>query len=217
MTVHLNAAISAEIRSAVAGYSLYNGGPGVNYKGSKAAYVVNITVLDRSTMTYDPSTGLYIPTPLTEGLIVQRGLGDGPAGVWSGVSGFIDIVRDPKKILADDDFDPIANTIRAELSEECGLSQEDIEAITLHLGRRYEAPWPTGVLHVLPAVGVFVGSNKPTIQVDGNEVTAYAWKQLHHIARHDNLSSGYRESTLPSALLGLGLQEATVQRLFVAA
>lgn len=215
MTVHLNADISAEIRNAVAGYKPYKGGPGVNYKGSTAAYVVNITVLDGSTMTFNPSTGLYAPTPFTEALIVQRGLGDGPAGVWSGVSGFIDVVRDPK--IADDIFDPIAYTIQTELTEECGLSPQDIAAIAVRLGRRYEAPWPTGVLHVITAVGTFAGATKPPIQVDGVETTNYAWMPLHQIAAHNNLSPGYRESTLPNALLGLGLQEPDVQRLFVAA
>lgn len=213
-TSHLDKAASSEIRAAVAGLPLYNCGPGVDYTNAPVAYTASTVLMHGPTLQRNPRTGRPTPTTDTEILIVQRGSGDGVHGSWSGVSGYIDKVKDPAGKIRDDDFDPVAHTAHAEMSEECGLSPDDAGKVTLGMGTRFTEPRRNGgTLHVLPVSGVYAGDEKPAMAVDGREVVDYRWVRLGEVSQLEGLSPGFITQTLPGVLEGLGLEQAEIQRI----
>lgn len=194
MTRHLDSSITREIRGTVKGLPLYKGGPGVDYSSSPVAYAVNTTMvhIPRSDPVPDVPSAV---SSTTQALLVQRAAGDGVIGSWSGVSGYVDVVTDSEE------FDPIANTVRAELMEECNFPPELVAGLLLYLGERYCAPsYHGGILHVLPVLSVYLGTELPAVTVDPAELSNYAWVQLGHIHQLPGVDTGYLQDTLPRVL-----------------
>lgn len=225
---HLDPALSAEIRTTVGHLPPWPGDPtgrAINYSGAPVAYAVNVTLI-HGDMEWHPA-GVYLPTPKTKALLVQRASGEGKIDSWSGVSGFIDVLHDP--ILKDEGFDPIRYAVNNELQTECGMDPEKIQTIDLHvgalrrntslvnlaLGQRFEEPrfGGIGTLHVLPVLGICHGRRPPRIRPNPQELSAYEWVPLGNIAEQPNLSPGYLDSTLPNALRSLHLREQAIRSL----
>jgi hypothetical protein len=221
MPHHLNPALSAEIREAVGHLPLWPGDPtgrAIDYTNAPVAYAVNITLIHG--LRWDNAAGLHLPTPRTRALLVRRASGEGEIGSESGVSGFVDVLHHPN--LIDAAFDPVAAAVRDELQTEGNLNPTKINAIDLHLGavlrgvtfvnlmlgQQFEEQRFSGVgtIKVLPVLGVCHGRRPPRFRPNRTELTAANWVQLNLIARRPNLSPGYLENTLPSALGSLGLR-----------
>ncbi len=194
MTHHLDLSLTREIKEAVKGLPPYRGGPGVDYSQSPVAYAVNTTVVHIPGPA--PAAGLQsIISPTTRALLVQRAAGDGVIGSWSGVSGYVDVVADSEEL------DPVANTARAELMEECALPPELVNRLPLYLGERFNVPgYHGGVLHILPVLAVYSGAELPLITVDPAELSDYAWVQLRHVQQMPGIDAGYLLETLPRVL-----------------
>jgi len=185
---HLNAAISREIVANTRGLPLYRGGPGVDYTNAPVAYAVNATILHIP--GFDPAQPRRTPVrPDTPALLVQRASGDGIIGSWSGVSGYVDVV------IRRTDFDPIAQAVRTELVEECNLQPEVVAALPLYLGHRFSVGRPSGVLHVLPILGVFAGRQLPVIVPNPAELSGYTWAAFGRLPSVPGINPGYRDST----------------------
>jgi len=198
MSRHLNPELSAEIRENAIHLPPYKGGPAVSYKDADTAYAANVTVLHTP---YEGET-----TPQTEALIVKRGSSDGIRATWSGVSGYVDVMHDPAGKIPEEEFDPVAFAARKELVEECSFPKTALDALTLHLGKRFEEVRQHSILHVLPLLGVYVHDEKPVVTPDGVEVTDYDWVPLERIAdRAENLAPDYLTHTLPRALGARGI------------
>lgn len=226
MPQHLDRALSNEIRATVGHLPPYEGDPtgrAIDYTGSPVAYAVNVTLI-HGDMTWHPS-GLYLPSPQTKALLVRRASGDGIKDSESGPSGYIDILHDD--VLEDDAFDPVAYAGRVEPHQECGIPMKVMNTIDLHLGavlsygvnfalgRRFQEPrfGGHGINHIVPILGVCHGPKPPTIQLKQDELSAYDWVPLQEIPDRPNLSPGYLENTLPSALGSLGLRPQAIQKL----
>lgn len=226
MPKHLDRALSDEIRATVGHLPPWKGDPtgrAIDYTNAPIAYVASTTLI-HGDMQWHPA-GLYLPTRKTKALLVQRASGDGVKGSWSSVSGYIDVLHDPE--LTDEAFDPVLYAGRAEPHEECGISWKTMSAIELHLGsilsygvnltlgQRFEEPrfGGHGLSHIVTMLGVCHGSKPPAIHPNPKELGAYAWVPLEEIANRPNLSPGYLENTLPSALGSLGLRPEAIQEL----
>ena len=220
---HLNAELSREIRETVGQLPLYAGDPkgvAIDYTHSQVAYAVNVTLLVGHFRRH-PS-GVQLPTRETRAMLVRRASGDGKVGSWSGVSGYVDTLSDPERLLTNDAFDPVAYTARAELHEECGIAWEVVHAIDMYvgailrdginlaLGRRFEEARfaQHGVVNVLPLLGVC--HEEPAVELDPRELSESKWVSLGEIAQTPDLSPGYVQSTLPRALGALGLRDSAI-------
>lgn len=219
--------LSAEIRATVGHLPSWKGDPtgkAIDYTGALVAFAVNVTLLDGE-FTYD-SAGLYLPTPRTRALLVQRASGDGEEGSWSGVSGYIDALHHPQ--LTDEAFDPVAAAARSELHEEAGIPLEGTSTIDLHLGAVLRSEVVNlalglsfeetrfnghGKIRVAPILGMCYGPDLPPILLNPAELSDHAWVPLGEIANRPGLSRGYLENTLPNALGSIGLRPEAVQEL----
>ena len=226
MLQHLDPNLSKEIRATVGHLPPWEDDPtgrAINYKGSPVAYVASVTLI-HGHMRWHPA-GLWLPTPKTKVLSVQRASGDGVKGSWSSISGYIDNLHDPD--LTDEAFDPVAYTGRTEPHQECGIPLEVMSTIDLHLGsvlrygvnlslgKRFEEErfGGHGKCHVVTLLGMCYGPEPPAIQLNPEELSARAWVPLEEISDRPNPSPGYLENTLPSALGSLGLRPEAIQRL----
>jgi len=135
MLQQLDLTLSTEIRETVGHLRKYKGDPtgnAIDYTGAPIAYAVNVTLLHGG-MEWHPA-GLFLPTLRTKALVVKRASGDGVVDSESGVSGYIDVLHDPKSMLTDEAFDPVAYAARAELHEELGIAWDKMLTIGFHLG-----------------------------------------------------------------------------------
>lgn len=191
---------------------LYMGGPAVNYTKALHAYALNATLLHDALRTPDEVT-LHGPSKNAEILLVERAGGHGVVGSFSGVSGYIDTLRDPESKKPQEEFDPIWHTLQEEFRTECGipnLSDIDFRAGTPTVEARTITPG--AYITVVPLLGLCI--EKPEIVVDGIEVASYKWIGLEAIRRFDHrLARGYRNVTLPAALGAIGLQGEAFSRL----
>lgn len=202
--------LAAEIRAATEGAEPYMGGPRIHYGKLRDAYAANVILM--CGLERNESTGLLVPSPDTEVLLVQRGSGDGVHHSWSGVSGYID---------RPDLEDPLHHTVTTELKEEAGISPEDSDNFGFyvgqlyHIGQRFGEPRRgDGTVHVIP-VAMTVG-HKPDVRPDGIEVVDHRWAQLGHIAAlggEISFSPGYLDNTLPNALAAFGMTRPEANRL----
>jgi hypothetical protein len=198
----LDAAISAEIIRVCNMLPRFGESTQADFTEAPEAFAVNVTLLHDPNLQKEPN-GTYALTASAQALLTQRGAGT-LANKWSGVSGFIGHSYDPDQPHAA--FDPIAYAARTELQEECCMTDQDLESITLHLGRRFTEPFGTrGTLHVMPLVGIWNAPEAPAITVDGQELIAAKWVPLSELVYHPDLTPGYAEFTVPHALGGLGL------------
>lgn len=216
MPRHLFPALAAEIRSNTAHLDPYidpktgKVGPGVDYRPAEFAYAGNITLF------HDPNMDGNTPSDQAEILQVKTPRsGDNAHERWSGVTGYIDVTRDPKGKISDHDFDPARYTAEHELEEECGIPiRLTRERIAFFAGRRFLSTSNNGKpVHVFPLIGVYRHILKPAIRPDPDEIAGLRWVPLRGAALQPDLSPNYAEGTLPNALHGLGISRANALKL----
>lgn len=195
--LYLDEVLNREIRAATRELPRWNGGPGVDYTHAPVAYAVNVTVV-RVRHPANPELTHQEPTAL----LVQRASGHGAIGTWSGVSGYIDTLLDPRQggnsRVRARHFDPVDYTIRTELEEECGLGVKAQAGMTFHLGERFQVQSHNGgKLHVVPVLAIYHSMLPPMIRLSLAELSAYQWVPRSKIAGVSNLNPGYRAHTLP--------------------
>lgn len=199
-----------EMRSVVAGQNLplYGEGPGVDYTDALVAYGVSIT-LGFSPVAH-PNADPYPINSNTRVLLVERGECDGPTGAWAAVSGYVDVMSDPKGELPDEAFDPVRYAIQQELEEECGI--HDQSGIEIRTAEPICVARDNGRLWLVPAFGI-CRMGRPNIRVDGLETTGFRWPRLGEIALRPNVFPGYVRNLLPKALGTCGLHQSRIYEL----
>jgi hypothetical protein len=224
MLQHLDGALSAEIRKTVGHLPPYPLDPNsVDYTNAPIAYAVNVTIL-HGNMQRHPM-GYRLPTPDTTALLVERAGGDGVKGSESGVAGYIGVLHDPEHKLTDEVFDPVGYAALEEPHSECGIRWKKMRTIGFHLGavvrgsaidmglgQRFAEPRYRGndndEVRIAPILGISNSWRRPKIRIKEDEVSKATWVPLRDIAKRPNLSPGYLDTTLPSALGSLLCPEA---------
>ena len=193
-----------------AGLKLYDGGPGVDYRGAPHSFALSATLL------YDPERPpedivRHGPSGAAEILLVERASGDGVIGSFSGVTGYIDVLKDPDE-NARGQFDPIEHTLWKEFSVECSMGRKAFELIKFYAGPPTVEPRSANPNHritVVPLLGL--NAERPKIVVDRKELASYKWVGLKAIKHTERLARGYKDLTLPSTLGAIGLKGAALR------
>jgi hypothetical protein len=225
---HLDYALSTEIRETVGHLPKWPGDPtgnAIDYTGAEVAYAVNVILLWGNMAMYQ---GRPIPTRQTLALLATRSSGEGKIGSVSGISGFVDTLHDPKKLLTDEAFDPVAYTAVTELGQELRIAPNVLSAIdirlgplirnagiNLALGRRFEETRHGGIgtLRLSPMLGLCHDDQPPEVGPDPKEISRVDWVPLGEAIRFPNLSDGFPDKTLPGALAASGLRDEAVIRM----
>lgn len=204
---------SAEAIEKTRGLPLYLGGPAVDYTNALHAYALSATLL-YDTERSPEDVLVHGPSKAAQVLLVERASGHGVVGSLSGVTGYIDnflgVDDSPKR----SSFDPIAFTLREELTTECGLTDPALEMIDFRAGvPTVEARTanPNALITVIPILGLCAA--RPDIIIDRRELASYRWTDLEEIRTTDKLSAGYRPTTLPSALGAIGMRPEAISKL----
>lgn len=195
---------SADMAEQTAGLPLYQGGPGVDYRKAPHAYALNVTLLfDRQqTPNEVRANGLSLAAQV---LLVERGGGDGVVGSLSGITGYIDTLRDPSNHF-NEQFDPIVHTLQDELMTECGFTESSLRPIDFYAGppRTYNRSFYPGTkITMVPVLGL--SHELPDIVVDGQELKSHVWVDVEGVHQVQKLARGYLERDLPAALGTLSL------------
>lgn len=202
---------SAEALEKTRNLPLYGDGPGVDYTKALHAYALNATLVCDLKRTPEEvmEDG---PSDAAEVLLVERASGHGVIGSFSGVSGYIDTLKDPSD--AEARFDPIAYTLRQEFTEECGFTDKEFGSVGFYAGTptvEARTITPGAKITVVPILGVC--RERPEITINPRELASYRWVGLTAIKAAERLARGYREITLPSALGAIGLKTEAIARL----
>ena len=184
---------------------LYRGGPAVDYTRALHAYALNATLLHdpESTPQDMRDNG---PSGAAEILLVERASGHGVVGSFSGVSGYIDILRDPHSEEPNPQFDPIAYTLREEFETECNFTEQEFDLVDFYAGTptvEARTIYPGARITVVPILGLC--RERPEVVVNREELRSHRWVGLAAINAVERLARGYRTVTLPSALGAIGL------------
>lgn len=194
--------LSAEMLERTKGLPLYLGGPAVDYTHAAHAYALNATLLHDPQRTPNEvlSDG---PSSAAQIMLVERASGHGVIGSFSGVSGYIDTFKHDESVAS---FDPIAHTLREEFTTECGFTDQTLSAVDFYAGKitvEARTITPGAKISIVPILGLC--AEPPEITVNKTELASYRWVDLIAIGQTENLSPGYLNVTLPSALGAVGL------------